>query len=73
MSFIYREGFKEIEDFNISISFQMEFTTIFEPNLVTSNATHNSLPSWSGFLFLLGSSFFWGSNYLPVKQYETGT
>jgi hypothetical protein len=52
----------------------MEFTTIFETTLLTSkNETQNSLPSWSGFLFLLGSSLFWGSNFLPVKQYETGT
>jgi hypothetical protein len=36
-----------------------------------SNSTAN-LPEYSGFLFLVGSSFFYGSNFLPVKQYETG-
>ena len=52
----------------------MEFTGALETTLLTSsNATNNSLPSWSGFVFLFGSAFFWGSNYLPVKQYETGT
>jgi hypothetical protein len=37
----------------------------------SSNST-TALPEYSGFLFLLGSSFLFGSNYLPVKQYETG-
>lgn len=39
-------------------------------NSTSSNST--TLPAYSGFLFLIGSSFFYGSNYLPVKQYETG-
>ncbi|CAF0712887.1 unnamed protein product [Brachionus calyciflorus] len=41
---------------------------------MNDNSTSNSttLPTYSGFLFLVGSSFFYGSNYLPVKQYETG-
>ncbi len=29
-------------------------------------------PVWSGFVFLLGSSFFWGSMFLPIKQFEIG-
>ena len=36
-----------------------------------SNST-DGLPAYSGFIFLLGSSLFYGSNYIPVKQYETG-
>jgi hypothetical protein len=49
----------------------------FEPeNHLLSNSSSNNtdigLPTWSGFVFLLGSSFFYGSNYIPVKQYETG-
>lgn len=31
-----------------------------------------SPPIYTGFLFLIGSSFLYGSNYVPVKQYETG-
>ena len=38
----------------------------------TTLAPTSSLPSWSGFLFLLGASFLYGSNYIPVKQYKTG-
>lgn len=38
----------------------------------SSNSTDHGLPTYSGFIFLLGSSFFYGSNYLPVKQYDTG-
>jgi hypothetical protein len=34
--------------------------------------TSLNLPVWSGFILLLSSSFFWGSNYLPMKKYETG-
>jgi hypothetical protein len=37
-----------------------------------SNSTSSDLPEWSGYLFILGSSFFWGSNFVPVKQFETG-
>ena len=40
-------------------------------NILTTTEPSNStetLPAWSGFLFLIGCSFFWGSNYLPVKQ-----
>jgi hypothetical protein len=37
-----------------------------------SNSTTSDLPEWSGYLFLLGCSFFWGSNFIPVKQFETG-
>ena len=36
------------------------------------NVTNETLPEWGGFVLLGASSFFWGSNYLPVKQYETG-
>lgn len=31
-----------------------------------------TVPIYRGFLFLLGSSFLWGSNYVPVKHFETG-
>ncbi|CAF1067569.1 unnamed protein product [Brachionus calyciflorus] len=37
-----------------------------------SESNSTTLPTYSGFLFLVGSSFFYGSNYIPVKQYETG-
>ena len=36
----------------------------------TSNAL--DLPEWSGFIFLIGCAFFWGSSNVPVKQFETG-
>ena len=49
----------------------MSMTTAFNTTTSPSNNTH-SLPSWSGYLFLLGSSVFYGSNYLPVKQFESG-
>lgn len=39
-------------------------------NALESNSS--SLPAYSGYLFLVGSSIFYGSNFLPVKQYETG-
>ena len=42
-------------------------------SLQASNGSNSTnLPQYSGFLFVLGSSVFYGSNYLPVKQYETG-
>ena len=50
----------------------MDYTSMLQTSLLTSNGTNTSLPAWSGFAFLFGSAFFWGSNYLPVKQYETG-
>jgi hypothetical protein len=38
-----------------------------------SSASNTTLPSSStGFFLLLGSSFFYGTNLLPVKKYETG-
>ena len=36
------------------------------------NRSNETLPEWAGFILIGASSFFWGSNYLPVKQYETG-
>jgi len=50
----------------------MDFTSTLQTSLLTSNGTNTDLPTWSGFVFLFGSAFFWGSNYLPVKKYETG-
>lgn len=32
----------------------------------------SGIPEWSGYLLLVGCSFFWGSMYLPVKQFDTG-
>lgn len=40
--------------------------------LVSTTAASSTLPSWTGFIFLICSSILYGSNYLPVKQYETG-
>jgi hypothetical protein len=51
----------------------MDYTSTLQTSLFTSNGTNTGLPAWSGFVFLFGSAFFWGSNYLPVKKYETGT
>jgi hypothetical protein len=50
----------------------MDYTSTLQTSLLTSNGTNTGLPTWSGFVFLFGSAFFWGSNYLPVKKYETG-
>lgn len=47
-------------------------TSWIETTTHDSNGTESAIPSWAGFVFLIGSSFFYGSNYLPVKQYETG-
>ena len=47
-------------------------TSLMTTTTHESNSTDSGIPSWAGFVFLLGSSFFYGSNYLPVKQYETG-
>jgi glucose uptake protein GlcU len=46
------------------------FTSLVTPN--NSIAGNSTLPEYSGFLLLVGSSFLFGSNYLPVKSYETG-
>jgi hypothetical protein len=37
-------------------------TTTLEPD------ANKTLPSYVGFIFLFGSSVFYGSNFLPVKQ-----
>lgn len=37
----------------------------FEPVVETLG-----LPVWSGFIFLATSSLFWGSIYVPIKQFE---
>lgn len=42
------------------------------PDITSYENSSSSLPFYSGFLFLLGSSFLYGSNYVPVKQFETG-
>lgn len=48
----------------------MEYvTSVLATAIAESNST---LPSWTGFLFLFGSSSLYGSNYLPVKAYDTG-
>ncbi len=48
-------------------------TTTILTTLTTTAADNNStLPSWTGFVFLLCSGFLYGSNYLPVKSYDTG-
>jgi drug/metabolite transporter (DMT)-like permease len=38
----------------------------------TSNSSNSTSTDPWGFVFLLGSSIFYGSNYLPVKKFETG-
>jgi hypothetical protein len=38
----------------------------------TMASTDSKLPEWSGYLFLVGCAVFWGSNFVPVKQFETG-
>lgn len=47
-------------------------TPNFLANTTTTPANSSTLPSWTGFIFLIGSSILYGSNYLPVKQYDTG-
>jgi hypothetical protein len=48
--------------------------TVFNLYSATRTASGNSsnsttdLPEYTGFLFLVGSSLFYGSNFLPVKQ-----
>jgi hypothetical protein len=46
--------------------------TPFSYALSTDKAPNSDtgLPTWTGFIFLFGSSFFWGSIYLPVKGFE---
>lgn len=39
---------------------------------IISGEPVSDLPVWAGFLFLFGASFFWGSNFVPAKQFETG-
>jgi hypothetical protein len=46
------------------------FVLIYSASKEHSN--NETLPEWAGFLLIGASSIFWGSNYLPVKQYETG-
>ena len=43
-------------------------------NNVTELAIHtkSTVPEFFGFFFLVASSTLYGSNYLPVKQFETG-
>lgn len=40
--------------------------------LAAQNGTNETGPAYVGFLCLLGSSILFGSNFLPVKQFETG-
>ena len=42
------------------------FTECANTNTTTTDS------SWLGFVYLLGSAALWGSNYIPVKQFETG-
>ncbi len=37
-----------------------------------ADSSSSGLPVWSGFVFLLGSSFFWGSMFIPTKHFEIG-
>lgn len=50
-----------------------DFTHLYRnsTNGLSGNSTE-TLPSYTGFFFLICSSVLYGSNYLPVKQYETG-
>lgn len=43
-----------------------------ETELEIANWIEISLPSWSGFLFLIGASAAWGSQYVPMKKYSIG-
>lgn len=43
--------------------------TFLESSLTSGNQT---LPEYVGFLTLFTSLILYGSNYVPVKQYETG-
>jgi hypothetical protein len=47
-------------------------TTTLASILETTTAAPVVVPNYVGYLVLLVSVGFFGSNYLPVKQYETG-
>lgn len=47
-------------------------TNVTSAFMSTTTTSGPSLPAYTGFFFLLGASFLYGSNYLPVKQFETG-
>lgn len=47
------------------------FTTVIT-TLLSTTQVPESVPSYVGFLCLTISVLFFGSNYLPVKQFQTG-
>ena len=52
-----------------------KFFNFYSTNIEYSdanNSTSGGLPTYSGFLFLIGSSIFYGSNFIPVKKLDTG-
>ena len=50
----------------------VNFKSLFNNTGIEESNGNTTLPSYTGFIFLALSSLFYGSNYLPVKQYETG-
>ena len=51
----------------------VNFKSLFNNTGIEESNGNTTLPSYTGFIFLALSSLFYGSNYLPVKQYETGS
>lgn len=47
-------------------------TTTVVSTLTTTTLIPDTVPSYVGFIALTISILFFGSNYLPVKQFETG-
>lgn len=58
---------------NSSMSLFNSTVDLFNTNdIIKIESNTTTLPTYTGFIFLFASSIFYGSNYLPVKQYETG-
>jgi drug/metabolite transporter (DMT)-like permease len=56
--------------FENSSNISSPMATTITTTTMTTNET--SSDNYIGFLCMLGSAILFGSNYLPVKQYETG-
>ncbi|CAF1465850.1 unnamed protein product, partial [Didymodactylos carnosus] len=56
---------------NFTTGFVQNFTTEFIHNS-TVRSTDSPLPLWSGFIGCIVASLFFGSNFVPVKQFSAG-
>ncbi len=55
-----------------SVLFTTESPLFNTTTSLPPSVNNDTLPSYTGFIFLIGSSILYGSNYLPVKQFNTG-